>query len=118
MVKVRYIGMEDSWFDYLYRSGATWTKGSVVAVSDASAEKLLKHPDMFEEATLAKKFDVADEVKAVEKIEEPPLVNLEAMTKDQMLAYAQRNFGVILDKKDKAENLRNSIRTKMGTRSV
>ena len=117
LVKVRYVGGEESYFDHNYNSGATWTKGSTVAVSAESAEKLLKHPE-FEAAPQAKKFDVAEPaLRELEEIEEAPLVNLEAMTKDQMVAYAHRNFGVVLDKKDKAENLRSSIRTKMGTRS-
>lgn len=115
MVKIRYVGQEETYFDHNYNSGATWTKGSVVAVRAECAEYLLRHPE-FEAAPTAKKFDIAEpEIVDREVEEEPPLANLEAMTKDQMIAYAHRNFGVVLDKKDKAEALRDSIRTRMGS---
>ena len=116
LVKVRYVGSEQSYYDHNYNSGATWQQGGVVAVRAECAEKLLRHPE-FEAAPMAKKFDVAEpHLIEEEQVEEPPLANLEAMTKDQMIAYAHRNFGVVLDKRDKAETLRDSIRTRMGAR--
>lgn len=115
LVKIRYVGQEEIYSDHNYNSGATWLKGGVVAVRAECAERLLHHPE-FEAAPTAKKFDVAEPGLVEDELpEEPPLANLESMTKDQMIAYAHRNFGVVLDKKDKAETLRDSIRTRMGS---
>ena len=112
LVKVKYVGQDATWFDHLYNSGATFTQGGVVAVPRESADHLLRHPE-FEEAPQAKKFDTAVPVKDI-PIEEPPMVNLEAMTKEQLGQYAHRNFGIIVPKKETAEAMRNTIRLQMG----
>lgn len=116
MIKVKYVGQADSWSDNLYGSGGTWTKGSVVAVNAESGEKLLKHPE-FERVLRAKDYEVAEAPpKEVEFKEEAPLVNLEAMTKQQLTEYAHRYFGVVLNPKEKADQLRETVRLQMGKR--
>lgn len=117
-VKVKYIGTRESWSDNLYGSGGIWAgQGAVVVVSAEAAERLLKHPE-FERADSAKKFTEAEPRVEEELIEEPPLANLDAMTKDQLTQYAHRNFGIVLPKKDTVENLRNTIRLQMGKKVV
>ncbi len=114
LVKVRYLGQEEVWTDYLYNSGATFTKGGVVAVDARAADQLLQHPE-FEAAESARKYDVAEKPERKVEEDEPPLADLESMTKDQMLTYAQRNFGVVLKKTEAKDNIRNTIRSKMGS---
>ena len=100
---IRYVGNRPEFFDYLYGSKETWPQGGVVPVEIPIAIKLLQHPE-FEDARdvdeqlahtpkelLALPADVPDEpgVEEDEKTEEelpeePPLVNLEALTKDQI----------------------------------
>ena len=116
-IKVKYIGDRTEWRDNLYGSGGVWQHGSVCLVSADAAERLLKHPE-FERADAAKRF-VEPEIPDEEEInEEPPLANLESMTKEQMAQYAHRNFGVVLQKKDTAESMRNTIRLQMGRKIV
>jgi hypothetical protein len=117
LVKIKYVGQEESWSDHLYNSGATWTQGGVVAVPKEAADYLLRHPE-FEEAPNARKFDQVEPVEKEVVVEEPPMVNLEAMTKDQLSQYAHRNFGVVMPKKETAESMRNAIRLQMGKKVV
>ena len=115
LVKVKYVGPEVTWFDYLYGSGATWEQGGVVAIEKVFADKLLRHPE-FQAAPLSKKYDVAEPPKEPEEVEEPPMANLEAMTKAELSSYAHRNFGVVIPKTETAGNMRNTIRLQMGKR--
>lgn len=116
-IKVKYIGDRPEWRDNLYGSGGVWHPNSAVLVSAEVAARLLKHPE-FVRDDLAKKFTEAEPQVKEELIEEPPLANLDAMTKDQLTQYAHRNFGIVLPKKDTVENLRNTIRLQMGKKVV
>lgn len=117
-IKVKYVGDREEWADNLYGSGGVWKPGSVCLVAADAAERLLKHAE-FERADSAKRFeDVEPEREEEELIEEPPLVNLEALTKDQLSQYAHRNFGIVLPKKETAEAMRNTIRLQMGKKAV
>lgn len=116
-IKVKYIGERNEWADNLYGSGGVWQPGSVCLVSADSAERLLKHAE-FERADQARKFVESDPLVEEEAVEEAPLVNLDALTKDQLSQYAHRNFGIVLPKKETVETMRNTIRLQMGKRIV
>ena len=115
-IKVKYVGERPEWIDNLYGSGGTWQPGSVCLVPEDAGLRLLAHPE-FERADSAKRF-VETEPRVEVEIEEPPLTNLEAMTKDQLLAYAHRNFGVLLPKKETSAAIRDTIRLQMGKKAV
>ena len=116
-IKVKYIGGRTEWQDNLYGSGGVWQQGSVCLIDADAAERLLRHPE-FERADNAKKFAEPEPAKENELVEEPPLANLDSMTKEQLAQYAHRNFGVVLQKKDTAESMRNTIRLQMGRKIV
>lgn len=130
---VRYIGDRDEFRDHLYGSKLIWQQGEAVEVDVEIAIKLLVHPE-FEDAR-----DPEDQLEAtpkellgglppkptVEKTEEeqreeldmePPLVNLEGLTKAQLVEYAHRNFGVTLDPAVKKDELIDTVRRSMGKR--
>jgi hypothetical protein len=114
MIKVKYVGGRESFYDNLYGTKLTWNKGDVLEVPEAQANKLLDHPE-FErsEAKVTKKVEVVLEEEP-EVVEEPPLVNLESLTKAQLTEFAHRQFNVKLDPKETAANMRDTIRLQMG----
>lgn len=130
-IPIRYVGTHTSFSDHLYESGATWEFGEVVQVALDKAMKLLKHPE-FEDARTAKeqaKHTLKDLLALEEKElppeidedqerleQEPPLVQLESLTKEQIVQYAQRNFGVVLDTSAKKADLIDTVRRQMGRR--
>jgi len=113
-IKVKYVGERPEWIDNLYGSGGTWQPGSVCLVPEEAGVRLLAHPE-FERADGAKRF-VETEPPLEPEFEEPPLKNLDAMTKDQLVAYAHRQFGVVLSPKERASSMRETIRLQMGRR--
>lgn len=120
-VNVKYNGNKPAFTDRFYGSGGTWTPGTTLAIEAGPARKLLKHPE-FEEVDPFDALD-AEVVETPEKpveevIEEPPLVNLEAMTKVNLVEYAQRNFGLRLPDTMKVGEMRDQIRMQMGKRPV
>jgi len=115
-IKVKYIGDRPEWRDNLYGSGGVWHPNSAVLVSAEAAERLLQHPE-FVRDDKAKAIE-AVQVKEEEQADEPPLANLDAMTKAQLTEYAHRNFGIVLPSNLKVEEARNQIRLQMGKKVV
>lgn len=122
MIPIRYVGSKAPFRDHLYGSGAEWRYSDVVEVSPVAARKLLTHPE-FEDAredtsvpikSVVVKETLDDKTEEVEH--EPPLVNLDAMTKAQIAEYAYRQFGVELDGKATKTDMANTVRLQMGRR--
>ena len=119
-IAVRYIGLKDEFTDHLYNSGITWKQGEVKDVPDWAAEKLLKHSE-FEDARHHKQRGKPFEVESKpvvqkedeEKIE-APLVSLEAMTKEALVNYAHRYFGLDIPSTVKKDEMINKVRSVMG----
>jgi hypothetical protein len=117
IVPIIYIGGADSWFDNLYGTGLTWTKGGFQNVPGHVAYDLLRHPE-FKDGRVGKLKDRDIDATKPEKPEvkdEPPLVNLEAMTKDNIAQYAKRNFNLELDDGMKKADMVELVRRQMGT---
>ena len=115
-IHVKYNGNKAEWTDRFYGSGGTWTPGAVLAIEEASARKLLKHPE-FEEVDQFDDLDVQEpEPEKVEEdeVEPPPLVDIETMTKTQLAVFAQRNFGLQLPDSLKVGEMRDKVRMQMG----
>lgn len=126
---VRYVGDQPEFYDYLYGSKATWQQGEAVDVEVPVAIKLLEHPE-FEDARdpedqlamTPKELLSAERAPLPEMTEEeqeqfdeqPPLVDLDGLTKAQIVEYAQRNFGVVLDPNAKKPELIDTVRRQMG----
>jgi len=123
-VPVRYIGAKPVFIDRLYGTGKRWSFSEEVAVPVSVAIKLLTHTE-FEDARIGDKLpplktlmtDVTEDEPEDELERDMPLVNLEQLTKAELLQYAQRNFGVELDSKNTKAQLVDTVRLQMGKRA-
>lgn len=116
-INVKYNGNKLEWKDRFYGSGGTWTPGAVLAIDEPAARKLLKHPE-FEEVDQFDALDVqepeADKKDEEEQVEEPPLVDIDSMTKTKLVEFAHRNFGLKLPDTLKIGEMRDQVRMQMG----
>jgi hypothetical protein len=103
--------------DHLYGSKLHWEVGDTRDdVPEAVAVKLLKHPEFHDARKNKAEIKVDQPPREQEEDVQPPLVNLDAMTKDQLIEYAHRNFGVKLDASTKKAELIDTVRLQMGKR--
>ncbi len=130
-VPVRYIGNEPSYTDHIYGTGVTWGFGEVELVPGDKAINILDHSE-FEDARDDQTLSVKDFLNDAEPLavknedtekeeqelldQQPPLANLDTMTKVQLIEYAHRNFGVQLPDTSKKAELISTIRLQMGKR--
>lgn len=115
-IAIKYTGPKP-FTDHLYGSKLHWEIGDTREdVPEHIAIKLLRHPE-FEDARKRKTEIKVEELPREEQDNLPPLVNLEAMTKDQLAQYAHRNFGVVLDAGMKKSELLDTVRLQMGKRA-
>lgn len=122
-VKIKFVGPDSRlpFPDHLYGTNLVWVdKREEHLVSDEVAPKLLKHADVWADAghvadktAAAIGLEVSTPKKAEieEEREQPPLVQLDAMDRDALLVYAQRNFNT--QPKGNVHQVRNAIRTMM-----
>ncbi|MCK2097524.1 hypothetical protein [Thauera aromatica] len=114
-VAIKYTGPKP-YTDHLYGSRLHWEIGDTREdVPEHIAVKLLRHPE-FEDARKRKTEIKVEPPPREEREDVPPLVNLDAMTRDQLADYAHRNFGVRLDPKAKKAELVDTVRLTMGKR--
>jgi hypothetical protein len=99
-IPIRYIGKKPEHEDALYGTGLTWKgQGDVQQVPRLQASHMLVHTDVYEDARTAKakKSDpitpAKPVVKGLDQVDELPLANLAAMTKEQLLRYNAMQFG-------------------------
>jgi hypothetical protein len=107
MAQVQYIGTCNKQ-DSIRGVGLRWHPGQTRNVSPELAERLLCYPDTWVKDESAPVDGEPIGLIADEKpIEEPlPVVDFHAMTKDQIVEYADKNYGERLDKRQSAETLR------------
>lgn len=123
MIPVKYVGPKPSGsVDHLYGSGTRWSKpGDVQEVEPYAAKMLLRHPE-YEDARKGKAAGtpiVAEApVKEIEDDQRPPPVQLEAMTKAEIAAYAKRSFGVDIDPSTKKADLIHTVGRMVGMARV
>lgn len=106
-VPLTYNGKKQPFTDTLYGSGVRWSQtGTTQDVPLLAAIKLIKHPE-FKDARkdqqlplksllLSEEDGPDDDGERERTLEEPPLANVEAMTKAQIVQYVHVNFGVEL----------------------
>lgn len=117
---IKYIGSKPVFRDHIFGTGLEWTPGQAHPVSAAVAEQMLRFPTFDEgdgEEPSQEAPPITDQTE--ERVEEEvdhPLVNLEAMTKADLVQYAHRNFGVVLDPSMKKPELIETVRLQMGKR--
>ncbi len=119
-IPIRYFGGKPIFRDHLYGTDLEWAFGDEQQVPAAAAVKLLQHPEFADAREEKTPITVEPEARREPEIEEneAPLVNLETMTKAQLLTYAQRNFGVELDGSAKKADLIDTVRRQMGKRVI
>lgn len=136
-VPLTYKGKKAPFTDTLYGSGVRWQQsGDTQAVPLQAAIKLARHPE-FEDARddqklplkallLSAEDEPRDEKAEIEReqkeleetLEEPPLANVEAMTKAQIVQYVHVNFGVELPSSMKKNEMVDAARNHMMRRQA
>jgi len=122
MVGIKYIGDRKPHVDNLYGTWLEWLPGQIHNVTEAVATKMAPHTDVYQltapvkDVAPVKKEDAEPDpelVKKEEKVEpeKPPpmLPNLETMTKDDLINYAQQHFNEKLSRSMKPETMRHRI---------
>lgn len=117
MTPIKYIGAKPRFDDHLFGTGLSWAPGQTHGVPADVAATMLRFPT-FEAGSADEADSVVDEVKKEEEPEEierdEPLANLEAMTKPELIQFAHRQFGVVLQPVLKKGELIDTIRLQMG----
>ena len=117
LVPIIYVGGKPEWKDHLYKTGLVFKKDEITLVPGYAYERFLTHPE-FKDGRIgkmkAREVDTTQPQVEVEK-DEAPLVNLEAMSKENLAMYAKRNFNLELQMKYKKSELIETIRRQMGT---
>lgn len=105
------------WTDHLYGSGLTFKHGEVTLVPGYLYKQFLRHHE-FSDARVGKAksrpIDETAPLKTEEK-DEPPLVDLTAMTKENIAMYAKRNFNLDISEGMKKGEMVELVRRQMGT---
>lgn len=120
MTPIQYVGAKPVFRDTLFGTGLAWQPGQVMLVPDDVARQMLRYPTLVMGSAEDAEQAAEPQPKKDEPFELPeePLVNLEAMTKADLLQYAHRHFGVELDGSQKKAELIDSVRRQMGKRIV
>ena len=116
-VPVRYIGKKDSYRDHLYGTGITWQKGEMQLVPGYLFDRFMSHADMFQDARVGKmKRNEIDRTRPKQiEDDEPPLVNLAGLTKENLVTYAKRNLNLDISQRTHKEEMIEIVRRQMGT---
>lgn len=123
-IEVRYDGPKAFWRDNLYGTGKTWGFNESHLVPVSAAILILKHPEFTRlgdtsaplKDLLVASPTVAPLANEREKVEEPPLINLDVLSKAKLAEYAKSNFGVELDIGAKKADLIDQVRAQMRRR--
>ena len=110
MTPIRYIGTRPEYIEGTYGSRLVFVSNEVKNVPDDLARKLLKHPDVYEQAGES----TGHYVEADTVIQEPDYLEdardfVINMDKDMLAEFAQTNFRMSLDKRKSVENLRSEV---------
>jgi hypothetical protein len=115
-VPIKYVGSSASWTDNLYGSGLTWLRNDFQIVPGYIAVRLLKHVEFQDGRTGKLKGRPIDATEPSRKDEdEPPLVDLNAMTKENLVQYAKRNFNLDVSGRAVKGEMVEIVRRQMGT---
>jgi hypothetical protein len=111
MVGVKYIGNKPRHIDNLYGTGLVWEPGDVYNVDKAVAAKMGAHTDVYEVTAAVSGAGCApvNPVGQDDEEERTVLPNLDQMSKDELIAYAQRHFNENLAKNMKEATMRSRI---------
>lgn len=118
MKRICYVGHKVAKTDTVAGTLKEWVKAenTVHEVTDAEAEILLRHPDVWalaKDAAPAKveKAKVEEKPKKKEEEEQYEVVNLATLTKEKLVNYAKRNFGKDLSLKNDRASLVKQVKT-------
>jgi hypothetical protein len=109
MVGIKYVGKKEKHTDHLYGTGLAWVLDQVHNVSDAVADKMAVHTDIYflcKPAEGAPEAEVTDHAPPEQEELQPILPHLDGMGKDELVTYAQQHFGENMSKSMKVENMR------------
>ena len=120
MIPVRYVGPKETEVEHNYGSWVNFKQGEITEVPDYAAKILReRHPSEYQDGRHHKQRkeiepeETPPEIKQ-EEVELPPLTNLDAMTKEQIVGFAHKHFGVEFDAKAKKGDLIDKARSLMG----
>ena len=113
-VPIKYIGKKDEHKDNLYGTGLEWKAGQVHHVPPAAAAKMLAHTDTYAQdgvsvAGVAESNAPAKDA-APQKLP-VPLPNLDGMTAQELVNFAQQHYGEKLSADIGEDSMRSTILT-------
>jgi hypothetical protein len=116
MIAIQYIGGKPLKYDNVAGTGLVWTPDQVHVVSDSDGTKLLLHSGVW---AMAEDYEVKEvglpqlpEKQEVERVEIPFVdLDLATATKEDLAAYAQREFNVKLDGRRARDGLAREVLT-------
>jgi hypothetical protein len=116
-VPIKYVGSSATWTDHLYGSGLTWKQNDFQIVPGYVALKLLKHTEFEDGRTGKMKGRPIDpsQPDPTKEEDEPQLVDLSAMTKENLVIYAKRNFNLDISGRTHKPEMIDIVRRQMGT---
>jgi hypothetical protein len=120
IVGIRYIGKKDRQEDTVCKTGAVWLPGQVHNFSGELAVKLLVHTDSFEIAPLSLDGQTYLARKSAPKGREvAPVVNLMAMSIEQMAHFARFEFNRVVHTDGKSvEDVRREVHALMSNHNL
>lgn len=121
-INIQYIGVRDEWLDHTYGTGLHFTKGQVRALPVIVANKLLRHPDIFQQAEdlesqddeetlilIDEAQDKAAEEEASKQRHYDILHEVSKMSRDGLVQFAAERYQVKLNGRGKADDLREEV---------
>lgn len=113
MIAVKYIGHRPNFSDRIYGTGIAFAPGQTVNVENATARKMLRHTDVYEQGELEEAEAPASAAKnSVTDDEDPDQTardSIANMTKDALVTYAKTTFSVDLDKRTSVGDMRTRV---------
>ena len=113
MIAVKYIGHRPNFSDRIYGTGIAFAPGQTVNVENATARKMLRHTDVYEQGELEEAEAPAKQPKNnVTDDDDPDQTARDAianMTKDALVTYAKTTFSLDLDKRSSVGDMRTKV---------
>lgn len=114
MIPIKYIGHRPVYRDGACGSELTFEQGQTLLVADEPAQKMLRHPSVYERGAVNDAADVpgdsknSDQDKGEEEAQAARDM-IATMTKDGLETYAKVHFSVDLDKRRSVADLRTQV---------
>lgn len=115
MTPIKYVGHRPTYTENCYGTGLVFAQGQTIAVDEAVARQLLRHPDVYvlgeaSDATIdASECTLKDPTTDPDAEQNDARDAIMAMGKDALKTYAKTHFRIDLDGRKKVGDLRTQV---------